>query len=79
MMHTTNAAMDAPDWFTQRAEELMRLMSSSPKSVADGLWFELISRGLIAPEERTGVPDRALSWRQTATTSGITSTRLSTS
>lgn len=35
---------DAPDWLVELIGDQMRLMSSSPKSVADSVWVEFRSR-----------------------------------
>lgn len=65
-MQTVNEVrgpMDAPDWFVTRCSELSRLMSGTPKTVADGLWLELIQRGLVKPDV---IPNRlhgALGWK----------------
>lgn len=53
----TRSPMDPPEWFTQRCEELSRLMSSTPASVAEGLWHDLLTRKLVAPQI---IPGRVL-------------------
>lgn len=60
-MKTVADPLEAPDWFTTRCQELSRLLASSPKSVADGLWWELIKRGLVTPTGEA-VPTRVLGW-----------------
>lgn len=32
---------DAPDWLVELVRNQMRLMSASPQSVADAVWWEL--------------------------------------
>jgi hypothetical protein len=53
----TRGPLDPPDWFVQRTEELSRLMSSTPESVAKGLWYDLLQRKLVAPQI---IPGRVL-------------------
>jgi hypothetical protein len=60
----TSGPLDAPPWFTERCEELSRLMSSTPKSVADGLWLELVKRNMVTPAIPPGRVLGPLGWKQ---------------
>jgi hypothetical protein len=64
----TRGPLDPPDWFVQRTEELSRLMSSTPESVAKGLWYDLLQRKLVAPQIIPGRVLGPIGWhRQTPT------------
>lgn len=38
---------DAPEWLVELITRQSRLMSSTPKSVADAVWWELQTRGAV--------------------------------
>lgn len=51
------AESDAPDWLVEIVTNTSRLMSSTPKSVADAVWWEFRKR--IALEVKEGLDMRA--------------------
>lgn len=59
----TASPLDAPDWLVERVGELSRLMSSSDRSVADGIWYELIQRKLVQPNVIPGRVLGPLGWK----------------
>ncbi len=63
--HTiTPDPMAAPEWLVERVAELSRLMSSSDRSVADGIWYDLIQRGLVQPNVVPGRVLGPLGWKR---------------
>lgn len=63
----------APEWLVERVNELSRLMHSSDRSIADGIWTELIERGLVKPQIVPGRVMGPLGWKSpTATQSAVT-------
>jgi hypothetical protein len=59
----------APEWLVERVSELQRLMSSSDRTVADGVWAELIRRGIAQPNVVPGRVLGPLGWKPPVVTS----------
>jgi hypothetical protein len=53
-------ALAAPDWMVEKVAELSRLMHSSPRSVADGIWQEIHVRLALELKEQMEFQNDAL-------------------
>lgn len=68
-----NDPLAAPEWLVERIAELSRLMSSSDRSVANGVWAELIKRKLVSPNFVPGRVMGPLGWKSPTVSSTGTS------